>query len=386
MEKVKFSKKFLVCLLAGLLGGSAIRRLLSRYADGWMPMTVIWAIGLLILFGCVEYAFSWRRREKKGRGNSRVTLSFFHGLLLYLLAFDFGSFGWQKIFHLQMAVPLGVLDLPFNSLDSETLTWAYFRRSYPFTIAIALSQISSAWLLLFTRTRLLGLIIMVPLLINIILIDIFYQLHPGVLIHALILFACVVYLLMQSYASLVNYFFKTVHLVVLPDTTKVTKQWLRAAVVLTPLILLATYSFPDKHPQFTGKYNVSDLKVNGTPVAPRSVKDSVLTVVYMDWQDDLVLEFNHYKSRYIGTYHFNKDTDSIRVNWRYPRDFNGSFAGKFISAGKPGSYLFSGMLEDDRIEMKLDKVPGHSFLEVLLHKLRGFLPNWWYYATKGAYL
>ncbi|CAL1518558.1 hypothetical protein [Chitinophaga sp. MM2321] len=357
MEKVKFSKKLLVCLLAGLLSGAVLRRLLSLSADGWMPMIVIWALALLLVFGCLEYAFIWHRRERKGKGNSLVTLSFLHGLLLYTLAYDFSAFGWHKIFHLQMVVPLGVLDLPFGSLDSETLTWAYFRRSYPFTVAIAVSQISSAYLLLFARTRLLGLIIMVPVLLNIILIDIFYQLHPGVLAHALILFACVIYLLMQSYTSLVNFFFKTIHLVSLPDTTKYTKQWLRAAVVLIPLALLAVHRFPDRHPQFTGKYTVSDLKVNGKPVAAQSVKDSVLTTVYMDLQDDLVLEFNHYKSRYIGTYHFNKATDSINVNWRFPRDFKAGFAGTFLPAGKPGSYHFSGTLQEDKIEMNLNKVP-----------------------------
>lgn len=357
MEKVTFSKKLLICLLSGLLAAAVVRRFLALFARGWMPMIVIWAIALLIFFGCLEYTFIWQRREKKGRGSSLVTLSFLHGLLLYLLAFDFSSFGWHKIFHLQMAVPLGILDLPLNSLDSETLTWAYFRRSYPFTIAIALTQMASAWLLLFPRTRLLGLIMMVPVLVNIILIDTFYQLHPGVLIHALILFVCVVYLLMQSYESLVHYFFKTLHLVVLPDTTRSVRHWLRATVILGPLIALATYNFPDKHPQFTGKYNIADLKVNGIPVAAGSVKDSVLTAIYMDWQDDFVLEFNHYKSRYIGTYHFNRDTDSISVNWRFPRDFRGNFAGKFLPGEKPGSYLFSGKLLEDRIEMRLDKVP-----------------------------
>ena len=353
MEKVKFSKKFLVCFLAGLLGGAVICRMLSKFADMGMPMVVIWAISLLFFFGCLEYVFIWHRRERKEKGNSMVTLSFFHTLLLYLLAFELSSFGWQKIFHLQMVVPLGMLDLPFNSLDSETLTWAYFRRSYSFTVAIALTQISGGWLLMFTRTRLLGLIILVPVLINIILIDIFYHLHPGVLAHALILFSCVVYLLMQSYTSLVNFFFKTVHGMALPDKGKM----LRAVVVLLPLIRLTTYGFPDKHPQFTGKYQVADLKVNGVPVVAQSVKDSVLTVVYMDWQDDLVLEFNHYKSRYIGTYHFNKENDSISAIWRYPRDIKTPFAGTFRAAGKEGGRLFSGILGTDHIEMKLEKVP-----------------------------
>lgn len=344
----------LVCLLAGLVGAAVIRRLLSLHASGWMSEMMILAISLLFLFGCLEYIFVWQRQEKRGKGNSQARLIFLQGLLLYFLAYDFSAFGWHKIFHLQMAVPLGELDRPFRSLDSETLTWAYFRRSYPFTVAIASTQIISSLMLLFARTRLLGLVIMVPVLINIILIDTFYQLHTGVLVHALILFSGVIYLLLQSYNSLVNFFFKTTHLVIGADKTN---PWLRAGLIVVPLLLLTTYSFPDKHPQLTSKYLVNNLKVNGIPVSAKSAKDSVLTAVYLDWQDDLVLMFNHYNSRYIGTYYFDSNTDSISVKWRYPADFTAPFNGKFIPEGKKGNYHFTGILGKDSIDMQLEKMP-----------------------------
>ncbi|MCK7553994.1 hypothetical protein MKQ70_02805 [Chitinophaga sedimenti] len=338
MEQVKYSKKLLVSLLTGLMGAATIHRVLARHAQGLLPAAAIIGIALLFLVGCLVCS-------------RRTRLSVFHGLLLYLLAFDFSLFGWQKIFHLQMVVPLGELDRPFNSLDSETLTWAYFRRSYPFTVAIALSQMASAWMLLFVRTRLLGLVIMVPVLLNIMLIDTFYHLHPAVLVHAILLFICVIYLLLQSYDQLVQFFFKTVHVVA--GQSKVAML----VVVLLPLLLLASYRFPDRHPQFSGKYRVHDLIINDMPTAARSVKDSVLTTLYMDLQDDLVLVFNHHDSRYIGTYYFDEKTDSLSVKWRYPAGFNAPFAGKFVAGEQPGSYTFSGVLKGDRIAMQLERVP-----------------------------
>ena len=128
-------------------------------------------------------------------------------------------------------------------------------------------------------------------------------------------------------------------------------------LVLLPLLSLITYNFPDKHPQFTGKYQVNDLKINGIPVAVKSVKDSVLTTVYFDWQDDLALMFNHYDSRYIGTYYFDGNTDSISVKWRFPGDFDAPFAGKFVPADKAGTFHFSGILGKDSIDMQLERVP-----------------------------
>lgn len=357
MEHVKFSRKLLVCLLAGMIVAAVLRRIMDRYFFTWIPPVTIWTLSLSCLLACVSYAFVWQGQEKKG-GNSFDKLIFFQSLIAYTLALDLASFGWQKIFHLQMVVPLGILDLPFNSLDGETLTWAYFRRSYPFTVTIAISQMLSAYLLLWPRTRLLGLICMIPILLNIMLIDFFYHLPVGVLLHALILMAGVIYLLMQYRAYFMNFFFRTMPATITTVTfNKRTLHILRAAIILLPLILLATYTYPDKHPQFTGKYRVSQLMVNGSPVVAHSTKDSVLTMVYMDWHDDFVLEFNSYNNRYIGTYSYNPETDSLHVEWRYPVAFNTSFSGSLKKTDQKGDYSFVGRLGADLLEMRLEKLP-----------------------------
>jgi len=358
MEHVKFSRKLLVCLLAGLIVAAVLRRVMARYLVPLVPLSATWVISSFFLLFCLVYMFIWQGREKKGKLNSPAILLFFQTLIAYALAFDLSLFGWQKIFHLQMNVPLGILDLPFNSLDGETLTWAYFRRSYPFTVTIAISQMASSYLLLWPRTRLPGLICMVPILLNIILIDYFYHLPTGVLLHALILMAGVIYLMMQYRTLLVSFFFRTLP-GALPGQmlNNRTKYLLQAVVILTPLLLMATYNYPDKHPQFTGKYQVNHLLINGQPVAAHSTKDSVLTTVYMDWQDDFVLEFNHYNNRYIGTYTYDPATDSLRVQWRYPTAFSTPFSGSLKKGDKKGNYQFAGSLGTDILEMELQKLP-----------------------------
>jgi len=46
-----------------------------------------------------------------------ATLAFWQGLIRYGVAFDLAEFGWAKIFHLQLAIPLSKLDLPYNSFS-----------------------------------------------------------------------------------------------------------------------------------------------------------------------------------------------------------------------------------------------------------------------------
>ncbi|SHM81159.1 hypothetical protein SAMN05444266_111119 [Chitinophaga jiangningensis] len=349
MKKLKFGPIVIASTIAGMLAMFVVFRMLARYTGGRLPQVVIWSFSFLmlpacLLTGCIGY---FKSPEK--------TKAFFNTVIIYLLAFDLYSFGWQKICGLQMVVVRGMLDMPFNSLDGETLTWAYFRRSYPFTVAIAIAQISGSLLLLFRRTRLLGVIVIIPILLNIILIDIFYQLHTWVLIHALVLMTGVIYLLMQYLPRLTDFFLRT------PDSLPVIKgkrwQWpLGTLVVILPLFLLATYQYPDKHPWLSGKYRVKQLLVNGSPVAPKKQADSVLTTVYMDLQDEFVLEFNHYNSRYIGTYKLDEKDGRISVTWRYPAGFKSRFDG-ILQQQDHKNMQFSGRLGNDSLHMQLVYVP-----------------------------
>lgn len=358
MQKLAFSKKFTVCFMAGLVGAAVFRRMAARYLRDWMPIKVVWILALLFLIACIIYVFIWHyRKSRQGNDNPDSTMAFFQGVIMYALAFDLIVFGLQKIYHLQMIVPLGVYDLPFSSLNGEMLTWAYFGRSYPYTVAIGISQIVSSYLLLFRKTRLLALILLIPILGNIIMIDVFYRLPVGVLIHAVILLSGVIYLLLQARGDLIAFFFKTGHLELPVTLMRGTRNMLRLSVLVIPFVLQVTYNYPDKNPQLTGKYNVRNLKVNNKAMEAHSVRDSVLTMVYMDLENDIVLEFNNFNSRYIGTYSYFPGNDSITVTWRYPQAYNKTFSGTLRAVNERGSFLFKGQLGGEPLEMELVKAP-----------------------------
>ncbi|WP_142687816.1 hypothetical protein [Chitinophaga polysaccharea] len=357
MKQLKFGPAMLAATLTGFIACFVLYRMLARYASGWAPAPFIWLLSFLMLPGALSYAIIYYFRYRKSDNNISGILSTFNVIITFLLAFDLYSFGWQKIFHLQMVVPLGILDLPFNSLDGETLTWAYFRRSYPFTVTIALAQISGSIMLLFKRTRLLGLIMLVPVLLNIILIDIYYHLHTWVLVHAIVLMSGIIYLLYQYKTALTEFFFHISPDILKWNTGKKTHRAAGIIILLLPLILLLTYHYPDKHPQFTGKYKVGDLYINNRPQQAGNYRDSVLTTIYMDLQDDMVLEFNHYNNRYIGTYHYDPQTQRISTQWRYPKKFNLRFDGTLMPADHSHNLRFKGMLGEDSVQMQLIYVP-----------------------------
>jgi hypothetical protein len=310
--------KLLLCSLAGLVTGAVLLRV-GRWVIGpWAPYVALLTGAVLVLLGAISYGLYWQR-QPAGRPADAAVVAFWHGLLRYAVAFDLALIGWQKIFNLQFFVPLGMLDLPFRSFSGEDLTWAYFAHSYAYRCTIGALQIGGALLLLFHRTRLLGVLTLLPVMVNILLIDYFYHLPVGVFWQALIHLTCLLYLLGLDYERLVTFFLRTpTHLPRLAIRRPLVRTLLRLSVVYGPLLLLSAHEFPDTYPQLTGKYAVRHVYLNGQLLTARSCQDSVLTTVYLDIGHDCVFEFNDTKRRLFGNYTYEASRRQLRVVWRRP--------------------------------------------------------------------
>jgi len=86
---------------------------------------------------------------------------------------------------LQFFTPLAKLDMPFNSFTPEDLTWAYFGHSRVFVCIIGSFQILGSFLLLFSRTRLLDVFVLLPVMLNIVLLNACYHMEWGESIQAM---------------------------------------------------------------------------------------------------------------------------------------------------------------------------------------------------------
>jgi hypothetical protein len=347
MEKTSLSSKIATGLISGLVSGVVFLRVGRKYLSEWVPMPVVWALSIGFLLTGFILIVVMHRKEKKDESN--IIKGLLQRTVVYCLALDLCLFGWQKILHLQMMVPLGMMDNPLNSLGGETLMWAFFKWSYPFTMMIASLQLICGTLLLLRKTRLLALIMSVPILLNIICLDYFYDMPPGVLVHAIILLSGIVYLISQEYRRLKPVFLAPMQHLSPMNLRHGLKTGVKLSVCLLPVLFFSTYDFPDKNPQLTGKYQVEDLQINGQHRKAVSPKDSVLTTVYMDLENDFVFEFNDYRYRYIGTYEY--QGDSLNVKWRHPENTRASFSGRLIRE-KTGLIL-RGKMRGQELEMKL---------------------------------
>lgn len=347
--------KLLLCFLAGLVAGAVLLRV-GRWVIGpWVPYAGLLGGAVLVLVGAVGYGWYWQR-QPAGRPADAPALAFWQGLLRYAVAFDLSLFGWQKLFNLQFFVPLGMLDLPFRSFSGEELTWAYFGHSYPYRFIIGALQIGGALLLLFHRTRLLGVLALLPVLVNILLIDYFYQLPVGVFVQALIHLAGLLYLLGLDYERLVTFFLRTPnHLPRLTVGRPFVRTLVRLSVVYGPLLLLSGHEFPDTYPQLTGKYAVRNVQLNGQSLTARSCQDSVLTVVYLDIGHDCVFEFNDTRRRLFGNYTYDASRRQLHVVWRYPTPRPDALTATLTPTSTPGSLRAAGRLGEQSVSFTLVK-------------------------------
>lgn len=318
MKPTTLTRKFTICLLAGLVCGETFLRVADRFLTIVIPPPVVMTLSVLILVGSLAFPFFWNRLEQRNTFTNTRIMAFWIALIRYGIAFDLSMFGFQKIFHLQFISPLAMIDEPFSSLSSQWLTWSYFGHSYGFAFVIGVSQIMGSMLLVFNRTRLIGLIVIMPILLNIIFIDYFYELDFGVLVHAIILWLGVLYLLLLDYDRLVQFFLRHTSIEMsLSVQSSVLKTGGRLSILFVPLVLIAFNPSPNQHPWLRGKYSVVDLKVNGRSPIKEDCRDSVLTLVYFDLANESVFEFNGQHRRMFGKYTLTDDR-MMNVTWHFP--------------------------------------------------------------------
>jgi hypothetical protein len=356
MTKGSFFKSALAGLLAAVISSMVMLRIGHRFLVNFIPYTVqTGAVGLYFL-AVIFYLFIWGRKIAVPSFNSQRVLAFWQGIIRYFIALDLCTIAFQKFFHLQFVLPLGVLDNPFSSLSGEEMLWAFFGHFYAFTVIIGSMQIIGSLMLLFRKTRLAGVIVLLPILLNILLLDWFYDLGIQVNLYITILCLAMVYLLLIEYARLIEFFFiAKSNLPQFEFKSTIWKNILRASVVFIPLLLLAAYKFPPYYPQINGKYLVKSALVNGKVQNLNTCKDSVLTKVFIDHYD-LVFEFNDYQRRFIGNYTYDVATGKITATWHYPAGLHDTLFAKILPGTTPTTKTLTGRMGKETIEIELLKI------------------------------
>ena len=357
MKGISKSKIVTACLIAGVVSSFCFLRIGKRFLVDWLDFRMVVIIASGILLTAVIYAFYLGFRKSPAPAKSSAILIFWQGVIRYGIALDLTMIGFQKLFHLQFSTPLARLDMPFNSFSPEDLTWAYFGQSRIFVCIIGSFQILGSFLLLFSRTRLLGVFVLIPVMLNIVLLNACYHFGWGESLQAMELTIALFYLLFCDYHRLVVLFFpaKT-------DTpsiripSRLVRSMVRLSVLAIPLLLIRNYGAPDKNPWLTGRYTVRHLQINQRDVSVNSCSDSVPTLVYFDEGNDCVLEYNSQQRRLFGSYRLDKTKSHMTVTWRYPRNIHDPLIATLTTANVQNKYLI-GKMGQDSLRMELVKTP-----------------------------
>ncbi|MDR6560625.1 MULTISPECIES: hypothetical protein [unclassified Arcicella] len=311
MQFKSFFQKFSACFILGIILLADVLLIGRDKRPIWMSPPMVFGLAGFCLIVSITYAFVWHFKNKdKIEGlpqQSTVVLAF----IRYALAFSIASFGWKKIFGQQFVVPKHIADIPMSQLSGEWLTWYYFGYSYSFGCIVALMQIGGSLLLLFRKTQLLGMFILFPVMLNILLINLFYGMNAGALMQSVIIMIALSYCLLLDIDKLILFFFQEKK----EQKTELTKILIRfSAIVLAFLFVYRLENESTQNEVIRGTYEVESSKGNSTFFpSDSSQKDTRLTKIYFDINDLCVFEFNSTNHRKIGRYDFDSTQKKINV-------------------------------------------------------------------------
>ena len=355
-DRIHFFRKFTACLTLSLLlmGTTLLIGTPPRPIN--IPDTFIFGFALSGLIIPLTGLPVWEYRERKGLMNTFAIYTRIRSCIAYLTGFGISLFGWKKLFHLQFRTPLSIADLPMSQLDGETLTWYYFGHSYVFGCIIGLIQITGAFLLFFRRTRFAATLLLFPVMLNILLVNIFYQMNAGALLQSILLTGGLIYILFQQYPALISLLFPAPPA---PAQKKVRLQWL-VPIAITGIGFLFISELRHRLParsRIYGRYEVKEISINGRslPIPVDGTKDSILTRVYFDLDDVCVLEYNSQSRRLLAKYTLEKSataSESWTIDARFP---NKGILAADISPESEHQLYLRGQLAGAAIKMILQK-------------------------------
>jgi len=120
--------------------------------------------------------------------NKKTWISLLELGLRINVSFKLFIYGLGKIvggqFYTKDTIPEAIARIPHGETGSYNLAWTFFGHSKGYILFIGISQLLGVFLLLFNKTKLLGAAVLIPILLNIIVVDYFYGVAYGALFSA----------------------------------------------------------------------------------------------------------------------------------------------------------------------------------------------------------
>jgi len=161
--------------------------------------------------------------------------------LRYLSAFLLFTYGLSKLLGRQFTLPPEMALRPVGSLSGYQLAWFYYSYSHLYAVILGLIQLAGGALLLFRKTALLGAALMLPVMTNILMINVFFFIAWGALFTSAFILTSMLAVLWHDRHALLGVFWT--HQAGEPANVRRYYRITAALVVLLVVILLGFASW-----------------------------------------------------------------------------------------------------------------------------------------------
>ncbi len=122
---------------------------------------------------------------RKGVGRGAVELAARWYVFVFLNVYGLGKIVGGQFYH-PGRLPLEVGETLLKDVTAFDLAWTFMGHSYAYILFIGLVEMIGAWLLLWERTKLLGVAVLLPVMANILVFDVIFLDTYGALASATI--------------------------------------------------------------------------------------------------------------------------------------------------------------------------------------------------------
>jgi hypothetical protein len=126
--------------------------------------------------------------------------------LRYVSAFLLFTYALSKMLGRQFTLPPEIAQRPVGSLSGYQLAWFYYGHSHTYAVILGLIQLGGGALLLFRKTALLGAALTLPVMTNIVMINVFFHIAWGAMGTSAFIFASMLAVLWHQRHVLVGVF------------------------------------------------------------------------------------------------------------------------------------------------------------------------------------
>ncbi|GAB2815246.1 hypothetical protein [Ferruginibacter profundus] len=164
-----------------------------RHTKVYSDSTSMYLLLLLLLVAAVIIALVLNSKKKWPLYKEK-TLRIFYQFFIYYLALQLLKYGADKIFKNQFYTPEpNTLFTPMGQLEKDILYWSTMGTSYSYSVFLGSLEILAAVFILMKRTRLMGLLLSLGILVNVVAVN--FSFDISVKLFALFLLFLNIYLL-----------------------------------------------------------------------------------------------------------------------------------------------------------------------------------------------